>query len=245
MARPQKKLNNLPSNVKSKVSALKDVAMVNKLSDYELQHIFSFLDVPDKVNAAQVCRQWKDTIYQVSLWRRDEGLGIKETADIGVMAPSLVKRGITEVRFYGVTDKGSNAPSLLFLNQQLCNLTTIMATSLTVLDLCNMNRTVNYRVLQRVFSTPLPNLDALILGDGCQVRMETLGNIIINCSNLSKISIPDCRHITNAGFLALAMNLSKLKVIYLGHSRITLPVVRDLFEILPELKELMILISYN
>ena len=215
MPAPRKKLK---TRLVKDVPALPDASTMDKLSEYELEHIFKWLSFSDKGRAAQVCRRWKSTIYQVALWRNDEAL-IKETAEMEIMAPSLVKRGITEVCISGgkKAKKGKcNTPSK-FLDQQLCHVTKIMAASLTCLDFC-VERPVGFIVLQRVISMPMPNLKSLCLGKTFEVRNETLTNICDNCRNLSKLVISDCKNIDDKGMI-LFRHLRKLESLTMEHSQ--------------------------
>ena len=176
-----------------------------ELSDYELEHIFKWLSFADKGRAAQVCRRWKSTIYQVSLWRGCDQY-IKQTAEMEIMAPSLVKREVTKAWLSGVktAKKGNfNNPSLLFLDQQLCHVTKIMAASLTSLDLGTVVRPVGFRVLQRILSVPMPNLTLLRLGKNFQVRSKTFINIVGNCRNLSSLTMNDCKNIEGQDMMIL------------------------------------------
>ena len=115
MSAPRKRLK---TRLVKDIQALPDATTMAELSDYELEHIFKWLSFADKGRAAQVCRRWKSTIYQVSLWRGCAQY-IKETAEMEIMALSLVKPGITKVWLSGVkiAKKGNfNTPSLLFLD---------------------------------------------------------------------------------------------------------------------------------
>ena len=202
------------------VLALSDASSMAELSDYELEHIFKWLSFPDKARVAQVCQRWKSIIYQVSMWKGCHEY-IKETAEMELMAPSLVKRGITEVCLSGgeKTKKGNfNTPSLLFLDQQLCHVTKIMAASVTSLDLYKVVRPVGFRVLQRLISMPMPNLASLNLGKNFEVRSKTLIKIAENCRNLSVLVISNLMNIDGQDRINLT-RLSQLKRLVMEHGQ--------------------------
>ena len=211
MSAPRKKLKK--RSVED-APAPTDTTTAAKLSEYDLKHIFYYLSFLDKARAAQVCRRWKSTVNQVSLWRGSDE-DIKETADMEIMAPSLVKRGITQVFISDANSEKAkngrfNTHSLLFLDQQLCHVTKIMAASLTTLDLFHVVRPVGFRVLQRLLSVSMPNLKSLSLGENIQIRMETLKNIVLNCSNLSNLMMCNCKNVGNEGIELVGMKLKKL-----------------------------------
>ena len=248
---PRKKLKR-PSvyGVESQVASLTDVTTVDNLSEYDLEHVFSFLSCRDKATAAQVCRHWKSIIYQKSLWRNNNKVKyVSDTADMQIMAPSLVQRGITDVFFAdayyikpNVANKSkANSCSVLFRNQQFCHLTRIMAESITGLNLLVI-RPVNYRVVQKFLSVSMPNLISLILWLNFQLRTETVKSITHNCSNLTRLSLYNCKNITKEGFLHLGMNLSKLKSLTLeGSEHLRDPVLHNMTVHLPELEELKLI----
>ena len=190
------------------------VTTIDKLSEYDLRHIFSFLSFHDKARAAQVCRHWKSMIYQAPLW---EGCfqKIKETADMEIMAPSLVERGITRVALKDVKSVNksiysSKTHSLLHMNRQLNSMIQIMAESLTVVNF-DIVRPVGYRVVERILSVPMPKLEILCLGRHFQVQMEAIRNIIANCSNIKCLTILDCKDINNDAILQLGTDLKRLR----------------------------------
>ena len=239
---PRKKLKR-PSvdDVDSQVASLTDVTMVDKLSEYDLLKVFSFLSFHDKGTAAQVCRHWKSIIYQKSLWKASaETRYIPETADMKIMAPSLVKRGITEVSVSdadSVTNGKRNSCSVLFRNQQLCHVTRIMAASLTVLDLYGVARRVRHENVSNIFNVSMPNLEYLTLGQDFELSMAAIKDICLSCSNLSKLVILDCSDITQEGLMHLTnLNLASLT---LGSSQnLTDPVLQSMSTKLPELRVL-------
>lgn len=65
-----------------------------------LSMIFSYLDVPEKGRAAQVCHSWKDACYHKSVWRGVEAkLHLKKSSQNNIQVfNSLVKRGIKRIQ---------------------------------------------------------------------------------------------------------------------------------------------------
>ena len=199
------------------VMVLSDGIGIYKLSDYDLSLIFSYLNVCNKGRAAQVCRDWKRIIYSVSMWRECNE-DIKDTADMEIMARSLVERGITEISVSSKHRIKTVVPPMLFLNQQLYHLVHIMAESVTTLDLRQLSRPVGYRLVQRITSIPMPNLKSLCLGEEFRLCIQTFRNISQHYCNLESVALPECSVIDN-GILVLGVTLRNLRKLSVSRNK--------------------------
>ena len=213
---------------------------IHKLSEYDLLIIFANLNDKSKVSASQVCKDWKRIVYGMTSWR-EQPRCIKATANMEIVAPSLIERGITEVSVSDSRDVpfGNWVDQLrITLRHQLSHLTRIMADSLVSLDLRNIKITVHSRDVLRLFHrSELPKLNRLFLGPRFEVTEWTLRVIFQNCCNLQQLGMSDCRVINKKDSLR-KIDLSKLQELSLPLSDIDDEGCKNISEQLPQLRAL-------
>ncbi|XP_066581470.1 F-box/LRR-repeat protein 14-like [Prorops nasuta] len=158
--------------------------------------IFSYLDVRDKGQVAQVCTAWRDAANYKSVWRGVEARLHIRTKQAPILFNSLVRRGVKRVQVLsiksGFKELTRGMPNLESLSLSGCfNLTD----SSLVCGFCQ----------------EYPSLIRLNLSLCKQVSDASLGRIAQSVKNLEQLELGGCCGITNFGLSLIAWGLKKLK----------------------------------
>ena len=167
---------------------------VSNLYPEILAHIFRYLDVRDRGQAAQVCSAWRDAAYHKSVWRGVEAkLHVKRQAS--ALFTSLVRRGIKRVQVLSVK-KG--------LGELFRGMPNLESLSLT--GCYNFTDTV----LMNALSQEFPNLTELDLSFCKYVTDTSIAKVAEYLRNLKKLNLRGCANLTNTGLMYIAWGLKKL-----------------------------------
>lgn len=183
---------------------------ISSLPTEILTNIFSYLSVRDKGRVARVCTEWRDTVYQKSLWR-DNGieavLNSDRIANPSSLFTSLRLRGIKRVTLLR-WPKTSSPSSLLFdLVQAIPTLKSLRLTwsqnNVTDLD------------ITRAFVQEVPSMLELSLSDCTDLTDISLDCIVQHLKNLEVLELECGRHFTDASLILIVDELRRLKVLVL------------------------------
>ena len=221
-----------PVKLQAEVVQAGAIIGIDKLSVYDLLHVFSFLNTSDKGSVAQVCRKWKVIVYNKSLWRalRFNEVYVNRTASMEIVAKSFVERGISKVTLCDGLQSPGGSPdspevnaitgrrrSLRLLSQQFCHFTHIMAQSICFLHL-RISSLEGDTMLQRAFSVPMPNLSYLGFSFVRNVTKKTMETISKNCPGVERFAVLASR-VNNDGVSHIVNNLRQLTILSLSDSR--------------------------
>ena len=161
-----------------------------------LTMIFSYLDVRDRGNAAQVCTAWRDVCYSKSIWK-------------GVHAKLHLKKGTPSSFFQSFVKRGIRHVQILSLKRTIKDVVT------GIKNLESLNLSGCYNVtdtgLAHGFSIELPHLKVLDLSLCKQVTDQSIGRIVQNLKNLETLELGGCSNISNTSLLLIAWGLKRLK----------------------------------
>lgn len=160
-----------------------------------LTMIFSYLNVRDRGNAAQVCTAWRDACYSKSVWKGTQAkLHLRKSSPS--FFQSLMKRGIRHVQILSLRRTWKD-----------------VVTGVSNLESLNLSGCYNVtdHGLAHAFSFELPNLKVLDLSLCKQVTDQSLGRIAQHLKNLEILELGGCSQISNTGLLLIAWGLKKLK----------------------------------
>lgn len=161
-----------------------------------LTMIFSYLDVRDRGNAAQVCTAWRDVCYSKSIWK-------------GVHAKLHLKKGTQPTFFQSFVKRGIRHVQILSLKRTIKDVVT------GIKNLESLNLSGCYNVtdagLAHGFSLDLPHLKVLDLSLCKQVTDQSIGRIVQNLKNLETLELGGCSNISNTSLLLIAWGLKRLK----------------------------------
>lgn len=157
--------------------------------------IFSYLDVPGKGRAAQVCTSWRDAAYQKSVWR-----GVEAKMHLRRTNPSL---------FQSLECRGIRKVQVLSLKKSLREVV-VGVPALTSLNLSGIYNVTDVG-LSHAFVTDLPSLTELNLSLCKQLTDTAVGRIAQHVKNLEVLRLEGCSNITNTGLLLIAWGLKRLR----------------------------------
>lgn len=160
-----------------------------------LTMIFSYLDVRDRGNAAQVCTAWREACYAKSVWK-------------GVHAKLHLRRPSTSF-FQSLMKRGIRHVQVLSLKKSPKDVV-IGITNLESLNLSGCYNVIDNGLLQ-TFTFDMPSLKILDLSLCKQVTDHSLNKIATFLKNLEILELGGCSNITNMGLLMIAWGLKKLK----------------------------------
>lgn len=174
---------------------------VHRLYPEILALIFSYLDVPDKGRAAQVCTAWREAAWYKSVWR-----GVEAKIDMcrssHPMYESLKQRGIKRIqvlslsRYKCLREIVQNVPNLVSLNMSGCY-------------------HIKDEDLHQMFLEHHPNITELNLSLCKQLTDGGLIRVADTLRGLTRLEIQGCSYITNKGFSHIARKLKKLRYLNL------------------------------
>lgn len=161
-----------------------------------LTMIFSYLDVRDRGNAAQVCTAWRDACYSKSVWK-------------GVHAKLHLRKSPPSSFFQSLMRRGIRHIQILSQKQRLKD----VVTGVTNLESLNLSGCYNVTdvAISQAFAIELPNLRVLDLSLCKQISDTSLGRIAQYVKNLEVLELGGCSLVTNTGLLLIAWGLKKLK----------------------------------
>ncbi|KAK7580042.1 hypothetical protein V9T40_000671 [Parthenolecanium corni] len=173
---------------------------ISRLYPELLAIIFSYLEVPDKGRAAQVCQAWRDASYHKSVWRGVEAKLHLQRRTPTSLTNSLNRRGIRRIQILSVVK------SFKEITRGVSNLTSL-----------NLSGCYNVRDdnLYQAFATAVPTLVELNLSMCKQITDKCLLKIIPNVVNLETLELGGCSNLTDASVQVIASSLRRLKYLNL------------------------------
>ena len=182
-----------------------------------LEHVFKYLNTPDKGRAAQVCRLWKDTCYRRGVWK-------------GTVAKLRLPR-TSEEALHSVRARGIKKVRVKEHKNDLESITRILQQSLHSLDFGGCHYTTD-EALAKAFATVMPELKELNLAYCGSITDLGLSKSLDKCPNLESLSLKGCVSIHLCESTKTSMKKCKrMKMLNLGGCKlISMRSFQGLFE---------------
>ncbi|XP_054720807.1 F-box/LRR-repeat protein 14-like [Uloborus diversus] len=170
-----------------------------------LVNIFSYLDVPDKGRAAQVCSSWREASYYRPLWH-----GVSATVNFNdsakLLCVNLAKRDIKDVQVIGAEQNSIHM------------VRTLPHLELLDLSACEYLTDIN---LIKTFRKPCDSLTVLNLSKCSLISYIGVKIALHACENLQSLNLSSCNNVSDDVIQIIALELPKLKVLDISHSYVT------------------------
>ena len=152
-----------------------------------LSNILSKFTFVQKVQAAQVCKIWKDVVYKKFMWR-EKKIKFREDIDdrrLDTMIPSLIQRDINIITISQELDKNHIYTRYVRCVQKILR----NVTSIKTIEFSNAS--LSDKQVKNIFFKGMPNIKEVKIG---AISLNSLVHLINKCYNVESLSL-ECSYL--------------------------------------------------